>query len=722
MSSIPQKPNDPPADEHDALAEVDPAAGKVINVTPGTALPTKVTQVPISVVILTLNEEINIAQCLASCAWCGDVHVLDSGSTDQTQAIAREFGAQVHVHPFKSFGEQRNWAIDNIDTKYDWIFHLDADERFTDELVEVLEGLMSMNPTEAGFHIPHKVMFMGRWLRYSAGYPTYQMRLFHKKRMRFIDYGHGQREDENAVIGVLDVPYLHFSFSKGIYEWMEKHNRYSTLEAMQILVGKEYKWKFGDLFMGSRTRRWRAWKELVYRLPFRAELRWLGIILINRGLFEGKAGMTYAKLIYIYENMISIKLKVLRNPELSKLENNLPTRRVVLYSGASERAALPPESGSSVRDSARAPALANGLDRKRLPQIEPCDAGEDDPSLTLETFLQDRLSHLAKPEKRILITGGSGFIGTNLTRFYSETNATVLNLSIDAPRDASQAHLWQQLDITERERTRKAVHDFDPHIVFHLAARTDLDETNNIEGYAANTAGVENILDAVSGLKNIERLIVTSSQLVCRPGYIPTDEHDYRPHTVYGQSKVETERITQAWDSLPCPWTITRPTSIWGPWFDIPYRTFFETIARGRYYHQRGMDPLRSFGFVGNIVQQYAALALAPADQIDRRTFYMSDYKPTRVRNWADLVQEKMGKKPIREIPMAMLRLAAYCGDTAQFLGIKRVPITSFRLKNLTSDNYIDMSNVEDVVGPSAYNLAEGTRLTIQWMRDHDLC
>lgn len=277
--------------------------------------PPRTARVPVSVVILTFNEEINIAQCLASCAWCDDVHVLDSGSSDRTQEIAKDLGADVHYNPFKSFGEQRNWAIDNIQTKHDWIFHLDADERFTEELVEVIEGLLALNPPEAGFHIPHKVMFMGRWLKRSAGYPTYQMRLFHKNRMRFIDYGHGQREDESLKIGLLSVPYLHYSFSKGIYDWLEKHNRYSTLEALQVLKGKEFNWRLSDLFFADKVRRWRAWKELVYRLPFRAKLRWLGILFVNGGIIEGRAGLTYANLMSIYENMISTKIRVLRNQQ-----------------------------------------------------------------------------------------------------------------------------------------------------------------------------------------------------------------------------------------------------------------------------------------------------------------------------------------------------------------------------------------------------------------------
>ncbi len=269
---------------------------------------------PVTVVILTLNEEINLADCLASCRWCDDVHVVDSGSQDRTVEIARAMGATVHRHPFTSFGAQRNWAIDNIDAKHDWIFHLDADERFTPELVKAIAALLASNPPQAGFHVPHKMMFMGRWLKRSGGYPTYQMRLFHRTRMRFCDYGHGQRELTEGEVGVLDEPYLHYSFSKGLYDWLDKHNRYSSLEALQVISETNHRW-FSPKAMLSRDRvkRWRAWKAFSYHLPFRATLRWFVTLFVMGGVFEGRAGWNYARLIALYERMIILKLKLMRS-------------------------------------------------------------------------------------------------------------------------------------------------------------------------------------------------------------------------------------------------------------------------------------------------------------------------------------------------------------------------------------------------------------------------
>jgi len=268
---------------------------------------------PVSVVILTLDEAINIRACIESCAWCNDVHVLDSGSSDGTREIASECGASVWEHPFESFGAQRNWAIDNIPTRHDWIFHLDADERFTPELVEELRELFRSEPDESGFLVPNKLMFMGRWLKRAGGYPTYQMRLFHKGRTRFVDHGHGQREEEGARLGRLREPYLHYNFSKGLDEWFDKHNRYSRKEAEQALVAVEPLGEsLGRLFSLDSVRRRRGMKSLSYRLPMRPLLAAIYQHVVKLGVLDGPAGWTYIAMRKTYDQMITIKLAELK--------------------------------------------------------------------------------------------------------------------------------------------------------------------------------------------------------------------------------------------------------------------------------------------------------------------------------------------------------------------------------------------------------------------------
>lgn len=267
--------------------------------------------VPVSVVILTLNEEVNMEACLRSCAWSDDVHVVDSGSSDRTVELAKAFGAKTHFHPFASFGAQRNWAIDHTNPRHDWIFHLDADERFTPDLVAELGRVVASDPVEAGYYVPSKFMFMGRWLKRTASYPTYQMRFFHKVRMRFTDWGHGQREETQGKVGKLAEPYLHYALSKGLADWMDRHNRYSSKEATQALEARREALKFGDLFASDRVARRRAMKSLFYRLPFRATIRYWLTLWVLGAILEGEAGRTYAALMNVYERMITLKMRVI---------------------------------------------------------------------------------------------------------------------------------------------------------------------------------------------------------------------------------------------------------------------------------------------------------------------------------------------------------------------------------------------------------------------------
>ena len=183
---------------------------------------------------------------------------------------------------------------------------------------------------------------------------------------------------------------------------------------------------------------------------------------------------------------------------------------------------------------------------------------------------------------KILITGASGFIGTNLLESLRK-DFNVINVDFRAPRNKEHIGYWQDVDIVDFNSLYKVATDFNPDYIVHLAARTDLDG-KTLEDYNANTIGVENVLKVASELPNLKKIIITSSMLVCKAGYMPKTQSDYNPTTVYGESKVRTEQIT--WNNPPrCDWAIVRPTSIWGPWFGVPYRNFFDMVRSRMYFH-----------------------------------------------------------------------------------------------------------------------------------------
>ena len=167
---------------------------------------------------------------------------------------------------------------------------------------------------------------------------------------------------------------------------------------------------------------------------------------------------------------------------------------------------------------------------------------------------------------RWLVTGGGGFIGTRLVQEALSLGHEVCALSLLPPVNPEHGKFWRRTDILDAGAVAREVADFQPHVVFHLAARTDCVETITVEeGYRVNTDGVANLLAALRGCSSLKHLVMTSSQFVCGPGYHPRHDEDYHPVTVYGQSKVITEQLTRRADPSCC-WTLVRPTNIWGPW------------------------------------------------------------------------------------------------------------------------------------------------------------
>ena len=270
----------------------------------------------VSILILTLNEEQNLPACLEAIDWCDDIVVLDSFSSDHTVDIAGQAGARVFQRTFDNFAGQRNYAMENIEFKHEWIFHLDADEIITEPLHREIEQAI-LKPDFDAYNIPSKMMFMGQWLRYSGMYPSYQVRLTKQPVFKFKMVGHGQKANiALEKIGTLTEPYLHYSFSRGLDDWFEKHNRYSSDEAEAAIAHRrDGRLDLGGLLSRDHSRRRMAMRTLVFRLPFRPMIRFLYMYLFRLGFLDGSAGFTYCRLMATYEFMITSKIREIRNRE-----------------------------------------------------------------------------------------------------------------------------------------------------------------------------------------------------------------------------------------------------------------------------------------------------------------------------------------------------------------------------------------------------------------------
>ena len=274
-----------------------------------------------SIYILTYNEEVDIASCIESAMLSDDIIVVDSYSTDRTIEIAKQYPVRTVQHEFESHGKQRTWMLENVETKYDWVYLLEADERMTPALFQECSGVINQDKA-VGYYVAERVIFMGSWIRRSTQYPRYQLRLLKKGKVWYGDYGHTEREvkNDNDTFLFLKGTYPHFTCSKGLSRWIEKHNRYSTDEAWETLHQlSKGSVQWGALLdASSEVARRRALKDLSLRLPFRPMLRWLYMYFILGGILDGKAGFAWCTLQAFYEYLILLKVD-----ELKQLQRNV---------------------------------------------------------------------------------------------------------------------------------------------------------------------------------------------------------------------------------------------------------------------------------------------------------------------------------------------------------------------------------------------------------------
>jgi glycosyltransferase involved in cell wall biosynthesis len=269
-----------------------------------------------SVVILTLNEEKNLPDCLGSLAGVDDIHILDSGSSDRTVSVAHTHGARVTVNRFQNFAQQRNFAHDTLPFRNPWVFHLDADERMTGELLHELRDVVRVE-TKArqndGYMVAPRMLWKGQWVPRCTDFPAWQARFCHTPTFRFEEKGHGQREAAGLRMGYLTQSYLHDMSASGVEDWLAKHRVYAKREAETWFQHhRKFDRELRSLFSGDRLVRRRALKSLSYRAPARALFRFVYQYLIRFGFLDGSAGLQYCLLLAKYEGFAEDELRRLR--------------------------------------------------------------------------------------------------------------------------------------------------------------------------------------------------------------------------------------------------------------------------------------------------------------------------------------------------------------------------------------------------------------------------
>jgi GlcNAc-P-P-Und epimerase len=317
---------------------------------------------------------------------------------------------------------------------------------------------------------------------------------------------------------------------------------------------------------------------------------------------------------------------------------------------------------------------------------------------------------------QVLITGSLGFIGRYLADYLISQGISVVGID-KMPCSGKLSYMFEQCNILDLEHLTTVILKYEPDIILHLAARTDLDEKFDIDGYAANIQGVENLISSISKSSSVKRCVFTSSQLVCKVGYIPSSDEDYQPNTLYGESKVLTEKIVREFNGDSVDWCIVRPTTVWGPGMSPHYQKFFRMIEKGRYFHVGDRPLLKSYSYIGNISHQYFMLTKALSQQIHQKTFYLADYEPLSLKNWANAIQRELEVETISTYPEFWVRLAARFGDGLNKLGWESFPFNSFRLNNVLTEYVFDLKKTERICGPLPYSVDAGVRETVSWLK-----
>lgn len=315
--------------------------------------------------------------------------------------------------------------------------------------------------------------------------------------------------------------------------------------------------------------------------------------------------------------------------------------------------------------------------------------------------------------KRVLITGGSGFIGSNLIDLLRVCGADVINADIASPLRACHLASWVECDVMAPVSLARVVAESNAHFVIHLAARTDT-MSNAVQEYAVNFDGTMNLVRALGSSPATKRFVFVSTQFVVGPNALIDSEREYAPHTAYGESKAIAER--QLRESPPrLTWSIVRPTNVWGPGH-LRYRSEFWRVLRwGLYVHPASPDPVRSYGYVGSVCLQILAVMLARQEAVQQRALYVGD-EPLLLSRWVDEFSIALRGRRARRVPGFAVAAIARTGDALKGLGLP-APLTSSRYRSMTQDYVTPMERTVAALGhmPSI-PLSIGVAESVCWL------
>jgi glycosyltransferase involved in cell wall biosynthesis len=246
---------------------------------------------PLSVVVITRNEERNIVACLEGVRWADEIILVDSDSKDATTTLARQFGAKIFVQPWKGFAEAKTFAVSQ--SRNQWILWLDADERVTPELGQEIRGVLNENTAKAAYSVARRAYFLGRWMRHSGWYPGRVARLFDKNRATFSAVAVHEGLEVRGEVGELQNDLLHFT-DPNLYHYLAKFNRYTSLASEESFAAMK-RFRLVDVLLRPP---WSFLKMYILKLGFLDGVQGLLLALFSSAYVFTK----YAKLWEAWNN------------------------------------------------------------------------------------------------------------------------------------------------------------------------------------------------------------------------------------------------------------------------------------------------------------------------------------------------------------------------------------------------------------------------------------
>ena len=315
---------------------------------------------------------------------------------------------------------------------------------------------------------------------------------------------------------------------------------------------------------------------------------------------------------------------------------------------------------------------------------------------------------------KILILGGSGFIGRNLIKHYlCDKSNFIVSIDLKDLELNSNNFSNHVFNLKNHSKLEEIIFDFVPDLIINTAAKCDL-EGSNIEDYSINYELPSKLIDTINSNSQIDPIIVFfSTMLVYKVGFSEESNVGYNPNTPYGNSKLLMEQLIKKQTSSK--WIIVRPTSIWGPGFTT-YKNFFFAVKNKWFFKIKNSKPKKSYGFVLNIVCQVDSI-IKSRNSIGK-VFYLGDYEPMIINDWSDLIADEWGVRRPFEINRIILYPISLIGSVLNKFGIK-FPLTLFRYNNMITENFIDKNLTKQICPKLPFSQKEAVKLTINYLKNN---